>query len=268
MVIEEAELTVTAALGGPASARTKKKFLTEPGLAERAREIEPEFTVAAAVVEPASAGTEKKFLTEPELAERAQEIKHLVAAADEHRKRDAVKIGQRLQDVHDRIEEAKTWGKFCRQAGVSRRKADMYRFIAASEVAPLLRGVKFSVCLLLARFALRSQDAMTAVLDLLRNEDVTALTIRDLEARLGIAPPPKSDAWEKGFAAGMQVGEAHGFAAVRLGLDLSDLRKPNLPALAQEHYDRLVKEHPDQATALKELLAVITQEVKNEPSRY
>src|ERR1017187_7856302 len=107
MVIAEAELAVAAAVVEPASARTKKRFLTEPGLAERTREIEPEFT-AAAVVEPASAGTEKKFLTEPELAERALEIKHLVAAADEHRRRDTVKIGQRLQDVHDRIEEAKT----------------------------------------------------------------------------------------------------------------------------------------------------------------
>src|ERR1035437_1132975 len=100
MVTEEAELTVTAALVGPVSAGTKKEFLTEPGLAERTREIKPEFTSAAAVVEPASAGTEKKFLTEPELAERAKEIKHLVAAADEHRRLDAVKIGQRLQDVH------------------------------------------------------------------------------------------------------------------------------------------------------------------------
>src|ERR1017187_6669943 len=100
MVIEEAELTVTAALVGPVSAGTKKAFLTEPGLTKRTRETKPEFTSAAAVVEPASAGAEKKFLTEPELAERAQEIKQLVAAADEHRKRDTVKIGQRLQDVH------------------------------------------------------------------------------------------------------------------------------------------------------------------------
>ena len=258
MVTDEAELAVTAAVLEPDS--TEKNVFTEPGLAPQTREINPEFSSAVAVVEPASAGTEKKFLTEQELAERAQEIKHLVTAADEHRKRDVVKIGQRLQDVHDRIEQAKTWGKFCRQAGISRRKADMYRFIAGSKVAPLLRGVKFSICLLLARFALRSQDALAAVHDLLENEDVTALTIRDLEARLGIAPPATSDAWKKGFAAGMQVGETHGFAAVRLGLDLADLRKANLYALAQERYDRLVREHPDQATALKELLAVITQD--------
>src|ERR1035438_9456581 len=155
MVTDEAELAVTAAVLEPDSTEknvftepglapqtreinpefssavavvepdsTEKNVFTEPGLAPQTREINPEFSSAVAVVEPASAGTEKKFLTEQELAERAQEIKHLVTAADEHRKRDVVKIGQRLQDVHDRIEQAKTWGKFCRQAGISRRKAD------------------------------------------------------------------------------------------------------------------------------------------------
>jgi hypothetical protein len=122
--------------------------------------------------------SEKVFLTADERAERSKQIKRLLAEAQEHSREDAIQIGVLLRDAHDRIEEG-GWGKFCSTAGMTRRKADMYRFIATSEVALLLRGIKFSVCLVLARFALRGKAEMATVLDLLRNEDVSLDTGRD-----------------------------------------------------------------------------------------
>ena len=61
-----------------------------------------------------------------------------------------VQAGMLLDEVRKRTNRGR-WGQFCREAGITRRSANQYIFVARSPLAQKLQGLGIAKALLLAR---------------------------------------------------------------------------------------------------------------------
>ena len=170
-----------------------------------------------------------RFLTAEELDAKGKEFQQL-------HKDFVLSAGLLLAEVKKRTTQG-NWGRFCRENGITRRKADQYIFVASSRIADKLQRLGIAKALLLARHEDRARE-------LLKNEAVAAMTVKDLEAKLRGTGTKRAAATRAGKAAGYRQGFADGqntsalvvWAAGVLFMRPGVLAEPNVRTVAQEHY--------------------------------
>jgi hypothetical protein len=175
--------------------------------------------------------TGNRFLTGGELAEKAEEIKRIHQDF-------VVRAGMLLNEVRERTQPGK-WGKFCSEAGITRRKADQYIFVACSPIAEKLQGIGIAKALLLARYP----DNAKA---LLKTKSVATMSVKELETKLrgtptkkkarAVVPANKLEGYPEGFADGQNTDALRAWAAGVLLIRPEALHTPSFLKIARERH--------------------------------
>ena len=178
--------------------------------------------------------TGNRFLTDEEFAEKAEEFEQIQQDY-------VVRAGKLLDEVRKRTNPGR-WGQFCREAGITRRSANQYIFVARSPLAQKLQGLGIAKALLLARHEEKAKA-------LLKTKGVAAMSGAELEAKLrgtptkkktgAVAHALKPEGYPDGFADGQNTDALRAWAAGVLFIRPEALDKPSVLKTAREHHAAL-----------------------------